>query len=211
MTDSIVARLVAKDLAFNRAFIVGGTVAGLAAILLMGVSQLIGMITYVTVVVVLGVFLGIVGITRERAEKSALFVLSLPVSTLQYTAAKVIGALISFLVPWTVLLFTVLAFAWTGSTSSDGVPFFVSLMTLLLTNFVLLVTVGVMTTSERWVASAIILTNLSVPLFFSRSSPEDMPVGWAPGMLIGFAIETLIVLLCLGLLFYTQSTRKDFV
>lgn len=211
MTNSIVARLIAKDLAFNRAFIIGGTLAGLATILLTGVSQLVGMITYVTVVVVLGVFLGIVGITRERAEGSALFVLSLPVSTLQYTASKVIGALISFLMPWTVLLFTVLAFAWTGSMPSDGVPFFVSLMMLLLTNFVVLVTVGVITTSERWVASAIILTNVSVPLFFSRSSPDDMPVGWAPGMVVGFAIEAAIVVLCLGLVFYTQSRRRDFV
>lgn len=211
MTESIVARLVAKDLAFNRAFIVGGTLAGLAAIVLMGVSPLVGQITYVTVVVVLGVFLGIVGVTRERGEKSALFVLSLPVSTLQYTVSKVIGALISFLVPWTLLLGTVLVLVWTGEAPSEGVPFFVSLMALLLTNFIVLVTVGVMTTSERWVASAIILTNLSVPLFFARSSPEAMPVGWAPGMLLGFAVEALIVLLCIGLMFYTQSRRKDFV
>lgn len=211
MKSSMLARLIAKDLEFNRSLIIGGTLAGLAAIFLMGASRIVGMIAFVTVVVVCGIFLGLVGVTRERTDKSALFVLSLPVSTLQYTAAKVLSALISFLVPWTVLLTAGIVLSQLDATSAGGLPLFISLMTLLLTNFFVLVTVGIMTTSELWITAAMIGTNLSVPLFFAQSSPDSARASWAPGIVAGFAAEAAIILLCVGLLLYTQSRRKDFV
>ena len=56
-----------------------------------------------TSIVALGVFIAIYGIMTERKEKVALFVLSLPISTTQYTAAKVVSSLIAFLGPWALL------------------------------------------------------------------------------------------------------------
>lgn len=209
MTQSIVTKLILKDLHFNRALIVGGVLAGLAGIYLMSVNRLAGIIVFVTVVVVCAIFLGQATVTRERVEKSALFVLSLPVSPAQYTAAKVAGATISFLTVWGILLGTCVLLISLGPAPADGLPWLVGIMTLILTNFFILLTVGVFTFSEKWIASSIILTNTSVPVFFARSG-EATP-GWTTGLMASFALEALIVAFCIGLLLYTQSRRKDFV
>lgn len=211
MTRSIVAKLIAKDLYFNRALIVGGTLAGLVTILLTIRFQVVGLITYVTVVVVLAIFLGLVPVTRERNEKSSLFVLSLPVSTMQYTVAKVLSATISFLIPWLILLLVPVTLVWLYPSPSANLPALVGIMSLVLTNFFILLTVGLITLSEKWIAGAIILTNLSVPLFFSRSGPDAVPGGWTPGLIGAFAVEAAIVATCLAVAFYVQSRRKDFV
>lgn len=213
MTQSIATKLILKDLRFNRSLIVGGTLAGLLAILLMGVNQIGGMIVFITVVVVCAIFLGQVAVTRERSEKSSLFVLSLPVSPGQYTAAKVAAASISFLIVWAILLSTCVLLFWLRPESADGLPWLTGLMTLVLTNFFILLTVGVITLSEKWIAASIILTNTSIPVFFVGSGdPAELDAGaWSAWLLAGFAVEALIVLLCIGVLIYTHSRRKDFV
>lgn len=215
MTGSIVTKLILKDLYFNRSLIVGGTLAGLLAEFLTSRIQLAGMIVFVTVVVVCAIFLGLVAVTRERSEKSAVFVLSLPVSAVQYTGAKMIAATISFLIVWAVLLAVPLFRIWLGATPSEGLPFLIGIMSLILTNFFILLTVGMITLSEKWIAGSIILTNTSVPFFFANSGGSAAESGaspsWTPGLLAGFAIEAAIIALCLGIVFYVQLKRKDFV
>ena len=217
MTHSVVAKLIAKDLYFNRWFIVIGTFAGLVSMLLTGVNQIVANIMFVTIIVVCGIFMGIVSVTRERMDKSSLFVLSLPISTLQYTAAKVLAASISFLTLWIVLFVAGLLLMQLDPAPSAGVPTYVGLMTLLLTNFFVLLAVGVITSSELWVAAAIILTNATIPLFLGSSNPPnaenlDAPAAqWSSTLLAAFTAEAAIILLCLGLIFYIQSNRKDFV
>ncbi|MBN1241059.1 MAG: ABC-2 transporter permease [Gammaproteobacteria bacterium] len=216
MSGTIVPKLIAKDLYFHR-WLIGLTIlTGLGSIWLSSVSEIVGAVAFVTVLTVCAIFVGLVNVTKERAERSSLFVLSLPVSPQQYVAAKVGAASIGYLTAWSVLLAVVLVLSRLDPSPGAGGPeSIVSLMTLLLTNFFVLLTVGILTTAEIWVAAAIIGTNLTVPLFFAQSgAPEGAAPGAAglsPGLVAAFGVEAAIVLLCLGLIYFTQTRRKDFV
>ncbi len=95
-----------------------------------------------TSIVALGVFIAIYGILTERKEKTLLFVLSLPISTTQYTAAKVASSLIAFLIPWLVLTVTIVVLTLTLEASLDGrLPFTITMMFFFLANFCVLVAV----------------------------------------------------------------------
>ena len=87
MNTSVFARLVAKDLYLYRWFALFGTLAGLATLPLMGAGSgmivTLGVIGFITNIIVTGVFIVMFGLFKERQEKSLLFVLSLPVSPVQ--------------------------------------------------------------------------------------------------------------------------------
>ena len=108
---SIVGRLIVKDLYLYRWMILGALVAGGASLAATRMSEgdgwstgpNVGFILFMTTVITFGVLMAMLGLLRERQERSRLFVLSLPVSPAQYSFAKVAAALVAFLVPWSVL------------------------------------------------------------------------------------------------------------
>lgn len=221
MNRSIVARLIAKDLYLYRWLIIGTLCAGLASILLSGADGAIGNIggiLFVTCILVLGVFLAMHSLLTERQSKSLIFVLSLPISPMQYTTAKVAACLIAFLIPWTVLTGTIVGITLAFDPPTDGtLPFKITMMVFLLSNFCILIAVALITGSEVWGAVGIIATNTSVPVFLSSVLPAitddsrgSVPV-WSPAILTTLGVEAAVIALSLGLAFYIQSRRKDFV
>jgi ABC-type transport system involved in multi-copper enzyme maturation permease subunit len=220
MSRSIVRRLIAKDLYLYRWMIVGAAIAGIAALVVTGVHEITGLILFLTSIVALGVFIALYGFLVERKEKSLLFVLSLPVSPMQYTTAKILAALIAFLVPWTLLLVTVLAVNFAFDPPPDGnIPFTIAMMFLFLANFCILIALLLITGSEPWAIAGILVTNFSVPVFMNtvRGLPGigehvDGPVAvWSTAILTALGIQAAVIALSLGLAFYVQSRRKDFV
>ena len=221
MNNSVVRRLIAKDLYLYRWLIVGTLLAGLASVFLSGADGApgqVGQILLVTSIIVLGVFLAIHGFLSERQTRSLLFVLSLPISPLQYTAAKVTACLIAFLIPWTVIFATIVGLTLAFDPPADGaLPFTVAMMGLFLANFCILVAIGVITGSETWAIIGIIATNTSVPVLLSTVVPAiteqiSGPVAiWSPAILVMLGIEVAVIVLSLGLAFHVQSRRNDFV
>lgn len=220
MTRSIVWRLVAKDLYLYR-WLVGGTlVAGFVSLLASGSAGAtgnIGRILFVTTVVVLGVFLAMYGLLAERQTRSMLFGLSLPITPVQYMAAKVGASLIAFLIPWLVFTATI---AWFGVTRDPpgpgGLPYAAAMMGLFLANFCLLLTIGVITGSEMWAVIGIIATNTSVPVVLSTvlpalTDPNAPAAVWSSGIVTALAIEAVVAVVSLGLAFQVQSRKKDYV
>lgn len=221
MTGSIVGRLIAKDLYLYRWLIVITLVTGLVSLLMSGqggATGNIGQILFVTTIVVLGVFLAIYGLITERYSRSLLFALSLPISPLQYTAAKVAASVIAFLIPWGILTATIIGFTVALDPPADGsLPYTLAMMGLFLANFCILMALGVITGSETWAVAGIIITNTSVPVFLGTVLPSlagdrNGPVPlWSPAILTTLGVEAAVVVLSLGLTFYVQSRRKDFV
>jgi hypothetical protein len=227
MNRSIVARLIAKDLYLYRWLMGGGLAAGIASLVISRFSAgdnvntgvNIGFLLFVTTVIAFGIFIAMLGILKERSDKSQLFVLSLPVSPAQYWAAKVWAALIAFGGPWLALTASVvLAVALTGAPAGD-MPFFLAMMGFFLGNFCLLTAVIVITTSELWAVAAILVTNVSVTVFFSKVSAlpgvagrsHDAAATWSPEILTVLAFELALIVLSLALALYLPSRKKDFV
>ena len=104
--SSIIRTLVFKDLYLARGMIVASLVGGVLALALMpwtAVAFYLGVTSFMVALIILNVALVMASVIGERKEKIALFVLSLPISTMQYTVAKVVSSLIAFLGPWALL------------------------------------------------------------------------------------------------------------
>jgi ABC-2 type transport system permease protein len=217
---SMIGRLVAKDLYLYRWFIVGSTIAGLASLLVSGLHDLTGLIMFMTTIVALGVFIAMYGILVERKEKTLLFVLSLPVTPLQYAAAKVLAALIAFLVPVTVLAAIAIGYNLAFDPPPNGeIPVTVAMLGLFLANFCLLVSLLLITGMEVWAVAGILFTNLTIPIFMNtvhtlpgvREHVQGPVAVWSPEILTILGIEALVALIALGIAFTVQSRRTDFI
>jgi ABC-2 type transport system permease protein len=220
MNRSIVTRLIAKDLYLYRWFIVGATIAGLASLFVSGLHGMTGLIFFMTTIVALGIFIAMYGILVERKERTLLFVLSLPVTPLQYTAAKVIAALVAFLVPVLVLASAALSLNVAFDPPPNGeIPVTVAMLGLFIANFCFLVALLIITGAEFWAVAGIVATNLTIPLFMNAvyrlpgiAEHVQGPVAvFSPTIFTILSAEAAVAVLSLGLAFYIQSRRKDFI
>jgi hypothetical protein len=223
---SIFRRLIVKDLYLYRWLILATLLAGVVSLVLTrfedgdGVSTgpNVGFLLFLTTIIAFGVSLPLL-VLKEHQTKSELFVLSLPVSAAQYSLAKVAGALVAFLVPWTALTGGVVALTALTSAPDGGLPFFVTMMIFLLGNFCLLMALSVITRSEIVTIAGILVTNVSVTLFLIQLGrlPEvaghslDEVATWSPRILTVLAVELAWIALSLALAFYLPSRRKDAV
>ena len=223
MNGSIVWRLIAKDLYLYRWLMAGSLAAGYLSLFLRRVESLsdnVALILFLTAIVALGIFIAMYGILAERKEKSMLFVLSLPVSTMQYTTAKIAASLIAFVVPWLALTLTILGLTVAFDPPPDGaIPSTVAMMLFFLANFCVLMALLLVTGSEYWAVAGILGTNFGVAVYMNvvTSLPgiaeyREGPVAvWSSAVLVVIAIEAAVIALSLGLAFYVQSRKKDFV
>ncbi len=227
MNRSIIGLLIAKDLYLQRWLIAIALVAGVVSLVISGFSAEdnvrtglnIGILLFITTMVAFGIFVAMLGILKERQDKSQLFVLSLPVSPAQYSIAKVWAALIAFLAPWAVLTGGVVV--WTAVTDrpAGGIPSFVLMMTFFLASFCVLTAIVAITMSELWAIAGILLTNLAVTMFlttFGRLTGvagrgQDAAATWSPAVLTVLGVEIAAILLSLGLAFFIPSRKKDFL
>lgn len=228
MNRSIVGRLVAKDLYLQRWLIVAATLAGLVSLPIMqlgpgdGVTTGInlGVILFMTTVIALGIFVVMLGVFRERQDRSLLFVLSLPVSPRQYAIAKTLSALLAFGLPWAVLTFGTAGLVLLSDSAPDGaIPSFVAMMTFLFANFCVLFALVLATTSERWAIAGILVTNTAVPAFLglvlrlpgvAAHAKAAAPV-WSPTVLAIIGIALAVAFAAIAFAILARSRRRDLV
>ena len=223
MSRSLVWRLIAKDLYLYRWLIGGAAVAGLASLFIRGNDAGgygLGIVLFITTIVALGIFIAMYGVLKERQDKSLLFVLSLPISTMQYTTAKISSSLIAFLIPWLLLLTTTVVLIDTfDDTLAGRIPYTVALMGFFLSNFCMLLALLMITGSERWAIAGIILTNMSISVYISvvgrlpgiAEHLEGAVAVWSSTILTILAIEAAVSVLSVALAFYVLSHKKDFI
>jgi ABC-2 type transport system permease protein len=218
----VVRRLIVKDLYLLRWTILGAIVSGLGAVVILPLTEttrFVGGVLLICVLIILNIVLLMQSVVQERKDKVLLFVLSLPVSTTQYMAAKVAASGIAFLVPW-LLLTAATAVTISVSQIPDGVlPFWIAVLFYLLCYFCVLLAVSLATESSGWHAAAITIGNISVnfliPFLLSRRWVNayiegPIPV-WTPQILIVIAIELVVGVAAIGLAAYQYSRRPDFV
>lgn len=215
MKNPIMARLITKELYLYRGLILGTLIAGLVALLLSGRDGTLGMvggILFITVLVVHSAFLALHSLFTERKSRSLLFVLSLPLSPLQYAKAKIGACLIAFLLPWGFLLLTMVSLIM-GFTPEDAgkLPSLIVLMGLLLANFCLLLGIALVFDSELWGVAGIIATNTSIPVFAAAVLPRITgDGGWNPALMFALGIEAAVAVGVIALALHLYSRKSDF-
>ncbi len=225
MNRSIVGRLIAKDLYLYRGLIAAALLAGVAALVVSRFSEgdnvttglNLGFLLFMTTIIAFGIGIVMLGILKERKDKSLLFVLSLPISATQYALVESrFRRSVAFLVPWLALTAGVVVLTAVTDLPAGGLPFFVAMMAFFLANFCVLLAVIAVTQSELWAVVGILVTNLSVTLFLVNvgklpgvaGRAEDAAATWSPEILTVLGLEAALILLSLGLAFFSRRARR---
>lgn len=221
MTGSLVWRLILTDLYLLRWWSVGTIVAGLVAAAAMWPSAWPvngGGVLMICAIVILNIFLVMTGVVNERKERVSLFVLTFPVSRLQYVLAKVAANAIAFVVPWTVLSLLVVLTVLLSPMPDGYLTFWTVLLGYLLAYYLALLAVGLNTDSTGWHAAVITAGNVSVNflimLLFSVPSIRQFGDGptpvWAADVVALTVGEIALGVAALAVGVYVRTRRPDF-
>jgi ABC-type multidrug transport system permease subunit len=224
MKDSAVKHLVLKDWRLNRMQIFLSMAAGVLAL---GVIQrggetafVVGGVWFFMSLILVGHMLPLVGILNERKKQNLAFLMSLPVSFLQYTTAKLLSTLGMFLIPWLTL---VSAGLWLiesrGILPRGAIPMALILAFMPFVGFSLITGTVLVSESEGWGIAVNVACSSSYALvwYFLGKIPGLMSNAMAPSPVWNSAARNVLecefglVVAILGLTFYLQSKKKDFV
>ena len=220
---SIVYELIRKDWQLNRVAVGAGMILGILAtgITFFGgtVPAVIGIVCFYTVMGVLGSILP-KNINEERKNQTMAFVMSLPVSAIGYSIAKMISTIGIFLLFWLTMVGVAATMILTRQEIPDGlIPLMLVLSSLILLGFVLICSVSMVKETESWVIATVILVNLSYSLGWylliripeiggSAFRPE---IVWNPILVTILGIEFTLIALLLGLTLFLQARKRDFI
>jgi ABC-type transport system involved in multi-copper enzyme maturation permease subunit len=222
MSYSMVKRLILKDWYFLRLPIAGYVAAGALSLALISAGgsglSFVGSILLVTILISVGIHLAMLTVINERKEQTLSFVMSLPISAKEYTIAKILANLLIFLVPWVTLLGGGLALLVMGD-AGGMIPFTTLVLTEIFVSNCLILSVALVSESQNWTIFAIVLGNLSfngflyyvshIPSIASAMKGHTMIWSQAPVTLL--AAELAAIVLLLGLTFFFQGRKTDFI
>ncbi|MGP0072508.1 MAG: ABC transporter permease [Bryobacteraceae bacterium] len=223
MTGSVVGHLVSKDWRLHRLQIILSLAGGAAALALVQVKRevpvVLGAVWFFLALILLGCFLPSTCVVNERKKQNLAFMMSLPVSPMQYTWSKVVSTFGMYLVPWVALVAAALSLIVTIGIPRGFIPMLLMLAGLALVGFSLIAGVAIVGESEGWYQLAVVVCNSSYGIAYYLISRVPQinhdisgPVAvWRPAVLALLAGELVGVVLVLGLTFFLQSRKRDFI
>jgi ABC-type transport system involved in multi-copper enzyme maturation permease subunit len=222
MSTSVAVRLVWKDLYLLRWTVAASVLSGLAAIAIMpfgSVPAYVGGVSLICVIVILNIVLVMNAVVQERKDKILLFVLSLPVSTRQYVAAKMASNAIAFVGSWLVLTLAAVVVIDASALPNGILPFLLAVLTYLLLYYCVLLAVGTVTDSSGWTATVITIGNISInfliPLLLGLPSIAAHRTGatavWTRDITTLIVVELAAGAAAVLAAFYLRSRTSDFV
>ncbi|WP_262691786.1 hypothetical protein [Kordiimonas aestuarii] len=225
MNSFMIKKLVAKDWYFNRyimvAYLVGGFVA--MAVMFSGGQSMytVGSILLVTAIISLACHLVMGTVVQERKMQTLPFIMSLPVSVTDYTVAKLVANLSVYLLPWSLLsgfLITIMSSSIIGS--GGAVPIFTLMLVWMFITYMIMLAAALISESEGWTVLAMVVCNTAFTfVFMGLNAIEGVggelinqpDVVWTDAALLVLAGEVLLIAAILGLIFYCQRRKTDFL
>ena len=183
------------------------------------VAFLIGLILLIMVIISIGAQMAVATIVTERKEQTLPFVMSLPISYREYTASKIWGNLIIFLVPWVTMVLGSFGLLLWSPSSRGLLPYTAIMSTEILLSTFLILAVALITESQGWTVAAIMVGNLAVNgLGYVFAHIGGIAKGmWGPTIQWSGAASAVLlaefatIVLLLGATFLEQSKKKDFL
>ena len=220
---AIVCHLIFKDWYLNRRVILASIPVGLGALALVltgkQVAFMFCIIILCMVIVGVGAQLAMVTTINERKEQTLAFVMSLPVSWREYTAAKVLANFIIFLIPWLLLTAGTLGVLLLPGAAHGLIPYTAIMAVEMLVTTSLIVVAGIVTESQAWTTAGIFCSSLGINVLgyvFAHLHGISMymwgkSVHWTSTAWVILVCELLTVPLLLGVTFFVQSRKTDFL
>jgi ABC-2 type transport system permease protein len=219
----IMQHLIQKDWYLNRQLIAVLAVAGAATFatiqLRTEVSGFVGLTGVFIVLIFLGILMPMQTVVHERKRQNLAFVMSLPVSPMEYTTAKVVANLVSFVLPWLVLTSGVVGTFKLAGAFGGLIPIILVGALAPFVAFCLILATALVFESEQAAVGVMAVCNISYSFswFFLVRVPsirDDLrsPVAvWSQTMVTILSVEIALIVLAIGLTFFFQSRKTDFI
>lgn len=200
----VIRLLVAKDWQLFQKQLALYVLAGIVAICFLGLAKpwafYVGSLMLIIVMVSIACFSISTSLMNERKEKTLAFVMSLPVSPLDFTVAKLVGNLVTFAVPFVVILGGTLAVVLFTPLPDGLVVYSLLIFAYIGFAFCVSLAVAMSVESEGWATFAMIGSMVMInPFIMGMSQIPEIndrvsvdAIVWTP--------EALVVLATLGLL-----------
>ncbi|HEX4135728.1 MAG TPA: ABC-2 transporter permease [Bryobacteraceae bacterium] len=223
MRDSVVGHLILKDWRLNRPLIVLSVLGGLIALVIVSwggqTPFVLGGVWFFMALILMGHMLPF-GIINERKRQNLPFLMSLPISSIQYTISKLISTLGLFLIPWLMLLISagvlievrhVIPLGW--------IPMSLILAILPFIGFVLITAAALVGEKEGWgVAANVVCSSSYWFVWYAIARIPSVAAGFnSPFPLWNSAVRNVLacefgtIVMILALTFFFQSRKKDFI
>jgi hypothetical protein len=224
MNRSIIGHLILKDWRLNRLLILLTFIAGIAAMIVAQHGEefvrVVGGIWLFVALCVLASMLPASVLVNERKRQTLAFIMSLPVSAVQYSIAKVASIWALFLVPWLTLLIAALVFIETRHIVADGaIPMLLTFALLPLIGFSVISSAALIGESEGWLIAASVVCNSSYWLGFillshipglaaNLKSPTAV---WNSEAVFTLLAELGSIALIVAVTLFFQSRKREFI
>ncbi len=213
-----------KDLFLSRRQLFAYFVAGMASAALMSVNHstvsFIGFLLVATVAIAAGIHLIGTLLLSESNDQTRLFVMSLPVSLLDYSISKIAVIMTTYLLPWSAMFacFAISAFVLPWAHQGSVAPI-TAIFFFFLASFTVQLVTAVITESAGWTICVMVAGNILLNVFLMKLFAQEEVVAvnksdiltWPPIVLQIIAGEVLIVVFALCISFLMQTRKRDLV
>lgn len=215
--------MILKDWRLHRVPILLSIAGGIAALSLLQLktqaSGFLGATWFFVSLIVLGSMMPISNVINERKKQTLPFMMSFPISTSQYTTAKLVSTVGMFLIPWVTLVLAGLSLILSSDIPEGIIPLMLVLAGFTLVGFCVIASVALVSESEGWSVAATIFCNSSygfVWYLLIRNPAMRADLGsqvpvFSPIMLNMLGGQLTFIVLVLGITFYLQSRKRDFI
>ena len=214
--------LFLKDLFLSRrqlfSYFAAGLVASAVTCIPDSTFSFIGFILVMTVAIASGIHLIGTLLLAETTDQTRMFVMSLPVSLLEYSISKISVVLTTYLIPWTAMFAFLIIATFVAGKQGTAVTL-PAIFLFLFGAFTLQLVTAVISESVGFTISVMVGCNVLLNVFMMKlfANPEVSAVTksdvltWPPFVVQTVAIELLIIVLALALAFVFQSRKRDLV
>jgi ABC-2 type transport system permease protein len=225
MKGSVVRHLILKDWLLHIPVMVLPIVGGGIALMILQLGgttpTVLGIAFFFMALIFCASLLPGSNIVNERKKQTLPFLMSLPISPVQYGTAKLVSTLGMFLAPWLTLAGAALWLITVRHALPNGaIPMALILAILPFIGFCISTGAALVGESEGWAIAVTAAVNSSYWLvwyllstrFPTLTSDWTSRVAvWSPTVLNILAGEFALIALILGLTLYLQSRKRDFV
>ncbi len=214
--------LFLKDLFLSRrqlfAYFLAGLFASAITCSSQGTLSFVGFILVLTVAIAAGIHLIGTLLLAESIDQTRLFVMSLPVSLLDYSIGKISVVLTTYLIPWSAM-FAILVIATFVLGKPGNVAVLPAIFLFLLGSFTLQLVTAVISESVGWTICVMVGGNVCLNVFMMQlyANEEVAAVvksdvlSWPTIVLQIVAVELVTIVIAIALAFMFQTRKRDLV
>jgi hypothetical protein len=224
MNPQMVGVLFLKDLFLSRRLLFAYLMAAIASVAISMIpDRTIGFVGFIlAITVAIGMGMHLIGelVLDERKSHTLAFIMSLPIAAIEHTLAKISVVLVTYAIPWTVLIVGSLVLTLALPSAKDGmIPATVIIFLLLLASFAVQLATAVVTESIGATIAVMVGGNVFLNLFMMKffgvpeiaDAVKGDSIQWSALVLQIIAIELVVLVVSIVAAIYFQSRKRNFV